>query len=145
MNGVVDERLPAALGSHGLDPSLHKVLVDAVALVQQAKCGLESVDDVTALWVIEALVIDARKSIDEPDVPRLRQDCVTDERPRRQEAIQAAGVFVVAEDAGDLQHDRTSPMNGACLAGSYRRRTFDDERRIRSICGSCFVDQKAKA
>src|SRR5581483_11618077 len=91
------------------------------------------------------LVVDTLQAEDNADVSSLRQErVVVDKSPQREQAIHAAGVLVVAEDSADSQHERTSTSNRVCLIASYRDRNRAEERRIRSICGSCRVAHNAK-
>ena len=102
-------------------------------------------DHVAALGVVQALEVDAGQAIDDAQVSRLCEErVVVHESPQRDQAIEAAGVLVVPEDATDPQHDRTVTCTGSCFAGSYRVRKREDDSRMRSICGSRFVDHSAK-
>lgn len=73
-------------------------------------------------------------SVHGPCQPRTRSKDV-DKAPERDEAVDAAGVFVIAKNALDAQHDTTSTSNGSCFPGSYRRRVFDEAIRIRNMFG----------
>src|SRR5436309_1895278 len=101
--------------------------------------------DVAAPGLIQALVVGTREPVDQPDVPSLGQKrLLVDEAPKRQEAVDAAGVLVVAEDPSHLQHAPTSTSNRTCLAASYRGLNRDEDSRMRSICGSRLVAHNAK-
>ena len=43
-----------------------------------------------------------------------------------------------------LADRRSSTRTGVCFAASWRARKREDDKRIRSICGSRFVDQRAE-
>src|SRR6266545_4693463 len=119
LDGFVDEALGARRRFDEADAPLTEVLIDATRVIEESKGRLESMDDVAALNLIETLIVAARDAIDEPDMSRLRQKRVlVDEAPDRQQAIDAAGVLIVAEDARHTHHARTSTLNRACFAAS---------------------------
>ena len=102
--------------------------------------------DVAPRSEIEALVIDAGQPEDQADVAGFRQKrLVIDEAPWCQQTVDATGVLVIADDADELQHDRTSTSNLVCLIASYRVRNREEDSRIRSISGSRFVAHHANA
>jgi len=104
------------------------------------------VDDIAPGGDVETLVVDAGQTEYEADVARLRDEgLVVDEAPRRQQAVDASGLLVVADDAREPQHDRTSTSNRLCLTASYRARNRDEDSRIRNISGSRFVAHHANA
>ena len=145
VHGFVDEWLTAGRRRDRRHAPLRQVLIDAAGLVQTAKGRLVAMDHVAALGVIQALEVDAGQAIDDAKVAGFREErVVVHESPQRDQAVEAAGVLVVPEDATDPQHGRTVICTGSCLAGSYRGRKREDDSRMRSICGSRFVDQRAK-
>ena len=96
------------------------------------------------LGVRQAFVVDASQAVDDADVAGLRQERrVVDEAPEREQAVDAAGVSVVAKDAADAHHDTTSTSNAIVLARVVSRRAFDEASRIRSISGSRRVAHSA--
>jgi len=144
LDGFVREPPRTRNGRNGSYSSLAQVLVDATRLVEAPERRFVPVNDVAALRVIEALVVDTREPIDETDVPGFRDERLfVHESPQGNEAVDASGLLVVAENALDLQHRRTVMSALVCLRGSYRERNREDDSRIRSICGSCFVVQTA--
>ena len=69
-------------------------------LVKQSERCLQAVNDGGALGVRQAFVVDASQPIGDANVAGLRQERrVIDEAPERNEAVHAAGVFVVSKDA----------------------------------------------
>ena len=88
---------------------LDEVLVDAERLVELSERLFEAVGDRLALGVVEALVVDALQPIDEPERAGLRQERrVVDESPEREQAVDAAGVRVVPQNAADRSPWRTA-------------------------------------
>jgi hypothetical protein len=83
-----------------LDATLAQVLVHATGLVEKSDGRFEAVDDVAALRLRKALVVDAGQSVHEAHVPGLGQKrVIVDEAPQRQEAVYATGVPIVPHDA----------------------------------------------
>ena len=102
LHGFVDDRLAAGRRRDRRHAALRQVLVDATGLVQTAKRRLEAMDDVAALRVVQALEVDAGEAIHDAEVAGLREErVVVDESPEREQAVEAAGVLVVPEDAAD--------------------------------------------
>ena len=76
------------------------VLIDVPMLVKQSERCLQAVNDGGALGVRQAFVVDASQPVGDANVARLRQERrVIDEAPERNQAVDAAGVFVVPKDA----------------------------------------------
>ena len=68
--------------------------------IEQSQGGFEAMRDSGALSVRQAFVVDAPQPIGYANVAGLRQERrVIDEAPERNEAVHAAGVFVVSKDA----------------------------------------------
>src|SRR5690242_20001788 len=96
-------------------------------LVEKPERSLQAMDDGRALCVGQSFIVNPTKPVGQPDVAAFREEHrIVDEAPEGDEAVDAARVFVVSQDALDAQHDPTSTLNGSCLPGSYRRRVFDD-------------------
>ena len=69
-------------------------------LVKQSERCLQAVNDGGALGVSQAFVVDASQPVGNANVARLRHERrVIDEAPERNQAVDAAGVFVVPKDA----------------------------------------------
>src|SRR5438477_1927397 len=145
LDRLVGDRLIARRRGDRSHPPLAQILIDTTVLVEHAERRFEPVDDLPTAVNIEAFVVDALQQEDDADMPGLRQKRVlVHKTPECEQAVDAAGLVVIAEDALDGQHGRTSTSKRACLAASYRNRTRDAERRIRSICGSCRVAHHAQ-
>jgi hypothetical protein len=144
LDSVVRDGLRACGCADRRNGAFDDVLIDVPMLVKQSERCLQAVNDGGALGVRQAFVVDAPQPIGYANVAGLRQERrVIDEAPERNEAVHATGVFVVPKDTFHAQHDTTSTSNGWCLPGSYLRRVFDDERRIRSMSGSRRVAHNA--
>ena len=119
VDGLVRHALPAGCRSDCRHLSLTEVLVDAAGLIQAAERRLVPMDNIAALCLVEALEVDPCQTVHNADVPCLREKrAVVDETPEGDQAVEASGVFVVAEDAPNSQHGRTVMCTGMCLAGS---------------------------
>src|SRR5205809_6728256 len=104
LNRLLGDAVSAGGRLNRINSTFAEVLVDAARLVEEPKGGLESMDDVPALRLVEAFVIQAADAVHEAHVPRLRQErVVIDEAPERQQTVYAAGFFVITEDARHLQ------------------------------------------
>jgi hypothetical protein len=100
--GVLGNRMTARRSLEWLDATLAQVLVHATGLVEKSDGCFETVDDVAALRLREAFVVDASQSVHEAYMTGFGQKrVIVDETPQRQEAIYAAGVPVVPDDALD--------------------------------------------
>ena len=106
-------------GDERRDGPLEQVLIDAAVLVEKTKAGLEPVGQRLTLRMRQPFVVDASNAVDHADVAGLRQERgVVDESPERQQAVDAAGVLVVAEDAAKPHHGTTSMSTRSCFPGS---------------------------
>src|SRR5580700_9706567 len=112
---LVNDHLRARGGDNRLEGPLDDVLIQAALLIEQPKRGFEPVDQRAALGVRETLVIDPSQAIHNPHVSGLGQERgVVHKAPQRQETVEAAGVSVVAEQAGDPYHRTISISTGSC-------------------------------
>ena len=119
LNRLVRDRRLARGGDERADRALQEVLIDAAVLVEQSQRRLEPVRERLALRMRQALVVDAPNPVHDADMAGLREERrVVDESPERQEAVHAARIAVVAEDAADAHHDATSTSTRSCLPGS---------------------------
>src|SRR5436309_7459697 len=126
------------------DAALAQVLIDTAVLVEEAERSFESMDDIAPLPAIKTFEVAAGESVNEPDVPCFGEERVfVDESPDGQQAVHAARLAVVPDDAPHLQHAPTSTSNRTCLAASYRVLKCDEDNRMRNICGSRLVAQNA--
>ena len=144
LDGLVRHRLLAGRGHDRIDRALDEVLIDAAAFVEEAKSGFDPMHQGLPLLVGEAFVVDALHPVHQTDVAGLGQKrTVIDEAPQREQFVQAAGICVVAQDAGEAHHDDTSMSIDQCFPGSYRRRALEEARRIRRSSGSRCVAHRA--
>src|SRR6185436_19235480 len=144
LDRLIRHRLRAGAGPEGWNIAFNDVFVDAPMLIEHPEYCLQAVNDRGALRVPQSFVVDSPELVDNADVARFRQERrIVDKVPKRDEAVDAAGIFVVAKNALDAQHDTTSTSNGSCFPGSYRRRVFDEAIRIRSMSGSRRVAHSA--
>src|SRR4029078_4662740 len=131
-------------GRKGWDIAFDDVFVDARMLIEHPEGCLQAVNDRGALRVRQSFVVDSPELIDNADVARFRQESrIVDKSPERDEAVDAAGVRIIAKNAFDAQHDTTSTSNGSCFPGPYRRRVLEEAIRIRSMSGSRRVAHSA--
>jgi len=121
---------------------VHMSAVAGAALV--AKAGLEPVGQGLTLRMRQSFVVDASNAVDNADVAGFRQKRrFVDESPKCQQAVDATGILVVAENAAKPHHGTTSMSTRSCFPGSYRLRAFEEASRIRSISGSRAVAHRA--
>ena len=144
LNRLIRDRLVAGSGDERRDGPLQEVLIDAAMLVEKTKAGLEPVGQRLTLRMRQSFVVDASNAVDNADVAGFRQKRrLVDESPECQQAVDAAGVLVVAENAAKPHHGTTSMSTRSCFPGSYRLRAFDEASRMRSISGSRAVAHRA--
>ncbi len=99
--------------------TLDHVLIEPAPFVEHPQPRFDLVHESVALLVGQPFVVDAADRVHQTHVTGLRQEhVVVDEAPERDQLIQAAGVVVVAKDAGEFQHADTSTFTRRCLPGS---------------------------
>ena len=97
---VINDRLAARRCGNWLDSALAQVLIHAAGLIEQPQRRLKTMDHVAALTLVEAFVIDATNAVDESQVAGLCDErLVVNEAPDGDEAVDAAGVLVVAQNS----------------------------------------------
>jgi len=82
LDGFVDETLAARRCDDRADTALTEVLIDATGVIEEPKCRLESMDDVSALNLFETLVVAAPEAIHEPDMPSFVKNAWSSTKPR---------------------------------------------------------------
>ena len=112
-----------ALADPNLQDSLSKLKVGFSERRRQAAERLpefEALRDHLAFGVVEAFVVDALQTVDQAERAGLRQEHrVVDESPECQQAMDAAGVRIVAQDAADAHHDaRSTRARGPAFVAS---------------------------
>src|SRR5206468_6418954 len=118
-----DNRLPARCRRKRIDRLLQQVLIQSTGSIEQARRGLEPMDQRAALRMRQPLVIDSFQPPHDAEMPCLRQKrVVVDEAPHREESVDTAGLTVVANNSVDAHHGAISTSKRSCLPGSYRRR-----------------------
>jgi len=122
----VRQPLPTGRCFDWRDAALDQVLVNATRLVKAAQRRFVPVDDVSTLGVIETLIIDAGKPVDDAEVPSLRDEgLVIDEPPERN---QAASVSHCSREDGSVAFDDLE-------TGAARRvpETLSDRSKCRGL------------
>src|SRR5688572_817884 len=94
---------------HRLNAPLAQILINAARVVEQPQCGLESVNDLASLRLIEALVVRAGETIRDAEVARFRDErLVVYKAPNGDEAADATSLLVIGNDPAEPQHGFTS-------------------------------------
>ena len=100
-------------------------------LIEQSERCLQAVNDGGALGMRQAFVVDASQPVGDAEVARFCQERrVIDEAPERNEAVDAAGVFVIARRPGSSWNTRSksaaarvASRDGSGLAATLVRST----------------------
>ena len=109
LNRLVRHRSRTRRCHNRIDRPFHEVLVQAIALVEQAERRLKAMDDRITLAVRQPFTIDPANPVDDADMSSLRQERrLIDEPPKGKQSIEAAGFLIVAEDAREPHHGVTS-------------------------------------
>src|SRR5438552_11675397 len=127
--------------------AFEQVLIDPESFIQGTNRAFEPPGGVIALSVIEALGIDPRHAEDNTQVTVLGEERVLVNEPEQaDERAHGSGVEVLPGDLADADHTglRTilSPT-WSRFAGSYWVLNREELRRMRRICGSVPVAQRA--
>src|SRR5215813_3332580 len=144
-DGGIHDGLAAERMGNCLAVPFEQKLIDAIVFVEQAQCGFEALGKGVNRRGIETLVVDTVEFENDASVARFREkDARSDEAEKIDQGIERASLFVVLEDAFEVQHGvarRTE--TGVSFAGSYWRRSFAAWKSKRRICGSVAVALRA--
>ena len=115
-HGLVNDGRRAGGRRNRRSLTFEEVLVHPAALTEQPQRGFEAVHDVAPLRVVEAFVVLALEAIDDADVAGLgHEGRVVDERPQREQRIDAAGLVVLPPNRAVRQHSRLLDTHGRVL------------------------------